>query len=535
MADQIANASASDKDKKEHRPPKGATHKVAWTSDAGELAHVDVISEWIVLRKKEHPAAEVFHTYYRLAGVKGRRPVSFIFNGGPGASSAYLHVGGLSPRRVLFKSNGHLEPPPVRLVNNPESWIAFTDLVFVDPVGTGFSRIIEPEKKADDKEKPDPTKAVEEKEFYALNRDLESLGEFIERFLSKYKLWDAPIAIIGESYGGFRTAKLMRRLQETHGIGLSTAIAISPVLEWSLLDRNDYDVLHSMDCFCTMALAATFHGRSRAFAAGTPIERQRLEIEAFATRELSYALLVGAAHDTDERARVFARAADFLGLPVELVRLAHGRVPFWRFARELLKSDQKIVGCYDATITGIDPFPDRDYHQAPDPTLAGIERVFASAINHVLRAEIGIDSERRYELLSLAVNRDWKHDEPGHALWTPRGATDDLRFAMSMNPNMKVLIAHGYYDMVTPYFSSERLVEQTRLLPEQREQLFIRHFGGGHMFYTWDESRRAFRDWVRSFYPQQTAVRASSDRMAGDRASSDYAAPRGSQRLRTSR
>src|SRR5262249_9422731 len=184
-----------------------------------------------------------------------------------------------------------------------------------------------------------------------------------------------------------------------------------------------------------------------------------------------------------EQASVFARAPDFLGLPVELVRLAHGRVPFRRFARELLKSERKVVGFYDATVTGIDPFPDRDYHQAPDPTLASIERVFASGINHVLRAEIGIDSERRYELLSLAVNRDWKRDEPTHALWAPAGATDDLRFAISMSPDLKVLIAHGHYDMVTPYFSSERLVEQMKLLPQQREQLFIRHFGGGHMFY----------------------------------------------------
>jgi len=124
----------SDKDdKKEHRPPQGATHKVSWTDDAGRFADIDVISEWIVLRKKERPAAEVFHTYYRLAGPQGqsnrRRPVSFVFNGGPGASSAYLHVGGLSPRRVLFKPDGGLEPPPVRLVNNPESWIAFTDQV----------------------------------------------------------------------------------------------------------------------------------------------------------------------------------------------------------------------------------------------------------------------------------------------------------------------------------------------------------------------------------------------------------------------
>jgi carboxypeptidase C (cathepsin A) len=500
MADDAPSPAASDTDKKEHQPPKGATRHVAWTDTADHGAAIEVISEWIVLRKKERPVAEMFHTYYRLAEAEGRRPVSFVFNGGPGASSAYLHVGGLSPRRVLFKVDGNLLPPPVQLVNNPESWIAFTDLVFVDPVGTGFSRIVEPEKKPDDKDKPDPAKTVEEKEFYALNRDLESLGEFIERFLSKYKLWDVPVAIIGESYGGFRTAKLARRLQENHGIGLSTAVAISPALEWSLLNENDYDVLRSMDCFCTMALAATFHGRSRVFAAGTSIEAQRREIEAFATRELAHSFLVGTAHNADEQARIFARAADFLGLPVELVRLAHGRVPFWRFARELLRSEQKVLGVYDATITGIDPFPDREHRQGPDPTFAGIERVFASGINHLLRAEIGIGTERRYELLSMDVNRDWKRDEQYHAFQGPAGATDDLRFAMSMNPDMKVLIAHGYYDMVTPYFSSERLVEQMKLLPQQRETLFIRHFDGGHMFYTWDASRRAFRDWARSFY-----------------------------------
>ena len=492
-----------DKERKEHRPPQGAMQRIAWTGVDGQSADIEVTAEWMVLRKKERPAAEMFYTYYRLAtphnAGSGPRPVSFVFNGGPGASSAYLHVGGLSPRRVRLKADGGLEPPPVRLVNNPESWIAFTDLVFIDPVGTGFSRIIEPEKK-DDKDKPDRSRTVEEKEFYALNRDLESLGELIERFLSKYKLWDAPVAIIGESYGGFRTAKLARRLQETHGVGLTLAIAISPALEWSLLDGNDYDVLSSVDTFCTMALAATFHGRSRAFAAGTPVEKQRREIEAFATRELAHALLVGTAHDRDELSRVFARTADYLGLPAELVRLAHGRIPAWRFARQLLKSEQKVIGAYDATLTGIDPFPDRDFHQAPEPTLSGFERVFASGINHLLRAEIGIESERRYELLSMDVNRDWKRDEHSHAFAGPAGATDDLRYAMSMSPDMTVAIAHGYYDMVTPYFSSERLVEQMKLQPQQREKLFIRHFDGGHMFYTWERSRRDFRNWACGLY-----------------------------------
>lgn len=487
-------------EKKDYEAPKGASASVTWTSADGRSAKVDVISEWIVLRKKEKPAADIFHTYYRLADARAPRPVTFVFNGGPGAASAYLHVGGLGPQRVAFAANGHVPPPPARLVNNCESWIAFTDLVFIDPVGTGFSRIVEQDAKGNDKDKPAGEKPVDEKEFFGLNRDLELLCEFIERFLSKHKLWHVPVFIAGESYGGFRTAKLARRLQEDHGIGLTAAIAISPALEWALLNESDYDVLRYMDTFCVMALAASFHKRSRIFKGGELIEQQRKTIESFATRELAHALLVGTAHDPTELRRVFVRAADFLGLPEDLVARGHGRVSFWRFARELLRTEQKVVGFYDATITGVDPFPDREMQEGPDPTFAGIERMFASGINQLLRGLVGVESERRYELLSMDVNRAWKVDDPHHAFEGPAGATDDLRFAMSMNPDMKVLIAHGYYDMVTPYFSSERLVEQMKLLPEQRANLFIRHFSGGHMFYTWEESRKAFRDWAKGFY-----------------------------------
>jgi carboxypeptidase C (cathepsin A) len=487
-------------EKRDYQAPIGAKCTLTWTSPQGEAVGVEVVSEWVVLRKKEKPAAEIFHTYYRLAQTKAPRPITFIFNGGPGAASAYLHIGGLGPQRALFEADGKVQPPPVRLVNNAESWIAFTDLVFVDPVGTGFSRVVDQETKPNEKDKPDPGKTVDEKEFFGLNRDLESLGEFIERFLSRHKLWDVPVTIAGESYGGFRTAKLARRLQEGYGVGLTAAIAISPALEWALLNESDYDVLTYVDTFCTMALASAFHKRSRVFSDGESIETQRKSIEAFATRELAHALVVGTAHDPVELQRVFARAADFLGLPEDLVVRAHGRVPFSRFARELLKPEQRILGVYDATITGVDPFPDRERLEGPDPTFSGIERVFASGINHVLRAVIGVETERRYELLSMDVNKAWKVDGQQHALAGPAGATDDLRFAMSMNPNMKVLIAHGYYDMVTPYFSSERLIEQMKLLPEQRANLFARYFDGGHMFYTWDASRRAFRDWVKAFY-----------------------------------
>jgi carboxypeptidase C (cathepsin A) len=485
--------------KKDYRLPDGARHQLSWEAAPGAPPlTVHVLSEWICLRKKERPAAEIFHTYYHLdEKSKAGRPVTFVFNGGPGAASAYLHVGGLGPRRIHFEADGRAAPPPTRLVNNTESWIEFTDLVFVDPVGTGFSRVIDGDP-AGEKTPADAAKKVDEKEFYGLNRDLESLGEFIERFLSKHNLWDRPVFIAGESYGGFRTAKLARRLQEKHGVGLSGAIAISPALEFSMLNESDYDVLRYMDTFCAMALAAAHHGRSRVFTGNPPVETIRGAIEAFATRELAHAFVVGTGHDQTELTKVYDRAADFLGLPREMVRRAEGRVPFWRFARELLRDQRRVVGFYDATISAVDPFPDREMNEGADPTLTGIEPVFTAGINHLLRTQIGVQSERRYELLSHEVNGLWKRDDQKHVLEGPAGATDDLRYAISLNPHMKVLITHGYYDLVTPYFSSERLVEHMKLLPEQRRALATRHFSGGHMFYTWEESRRAFRDWVRA-------------------------------------
>jgi carboxypeptidase C (cathepsin A) len=504
------NNSSADKSKKEeYQAPKGATKSAVWRTAAGREVSYKATSEWIVLRKKEIPSAEIFHTHYHAtegadrterADRKENRPITFIFNGGPGASSAYLHIGGLGPQRVEFSPDGEVLPPPARLTNNTESWLEFTDLVFVDPVGTGFSRVLETEEPADGKAKKDPKKTVEEKEFYKLNRDLEALGEFIERFLSKHKLWGAPIYIAGESYGGFRTAKLARRLQEAHGVGLSAVIAISPALEWSLLNPNDYDVLHFIDTFATLALTAVFHGRSRKFKKGQPVEEIRAQIESFAARDLTQALILGASHPEAELTKVLNEAADYLGLDPAFVRRAHGRIPFWRFARELLKDKRQVLGFYDGTLTAIDPFPDRDMLEAPDPTLVGVERVFAGGINQVFRTQIGLETERLYALLSMEVNTAWQRDEQKHAFDLIVGATDDLRFAMCMNPHMKVLITHGYYDMVTPYFSSQRLIEQMKLLPEQRRNLLFRNFGGGHMFYTWEDSRRAFRDWVRGVY-----------------------------------
>jgi len=483
--------------KKKHKAPKGITtdHKLG-SGDEG--LEYKAAAEWIVLTKNEKPRAEMFHiSYIKKGEPSSSRPVTFVFNGGPGASSAYLHVGAIGPKRVLFNEDGTPQKPPARLVDNEESWLSFTDLVFVDPIGTGFSRMIEEEAKS---EKTETDKKADElrKEYYQLKRDLESLGEFIQKYLSRNRRWDSPVFIVGESYGGFRVGKLARLLQEGHGVGLNGAILISPALEWALLDPSDYDLLHWTDTFPTMALAARYHGRCRVPA--ETFDELKKRAETFATTELSNYLVQGARFPQKETRAVLTKIADFLGLEQGFVDRFSGRVPMERFCRELLKDTREICGFYDATVKAVDPFPDRDTHQAPDPTLFAIERVFAGGINTQIRQNLKLETDRDYMLLSMDVNLSWKVDTQTHAFELQVGATDDLRYAMALNPYMKVFITHGLYDMVTPYFSSDRLVDHMKLTDGQKQNLTVRHYSGGHMFYAWEASRVAFTDSIKAFY-----------------------------------
>ena len=489
--------------KPDHEPPEGAETTARWTGGAKPLDYT-ATAKWLVLRKKEKPSAEIFSVSYVADGGDRSRPVAFVFNGGPGASSAYLHMGAVGPQRVAFPSDGTVPSPPPKLVQNESSWLAFADLVFVDPVGTGFSRIIEPEKKDEkadkhdgpppgDGEKPDPN------EYFGQKRDLESLCEFMARWLSENDRWSSPVFIAGESYGGYRVGRLVRMLQEDTGIGLSGAILISPALELTALAPSDYSVTTWVDLLPTMAGGAAFHGRSRAFPAETPLDDVRAGAEEFASGDYATFLIRGAYLGAPERERTLGRLADFLGLPQELVIRAEGRVSPFVFARELLRDQRKIVGLYDVTITATDPFPDRPEHEAPDPTLTGIGPAYTAAVNRQLRSEIGVRTDREYRLLSLEVNQAWKEDTQRHFFTPPEGATDSFRYGMALNPHMRSFITHGRYDMATPYFASDRLRNLMRLDPDSAGRLTVRHFEGGHMFYAWEESRHAFTAAIEEF------------------------------------
>ena len=479
----------------DHEPPPGAETAATWTAASISIDYT-ASANWIVLRKKEKPAAEIFSVSY-VADRDDDRPVTFVFNGGPGASSAYLHMGAVGPMRVAFPADGTLPRMPPRLVGNEESWLAFTDLVFVDPVGTGFSRVVESDgRDGEDHKKQDSDDA---KEYFGYKRDLESLCEFMSRWLSGHGRWGSSVFIAGESYGGYRVGRLVRMLQETAGIGLSGAVLISPALELESLSPTDYDVLGWVDLLPTMAIVAVHHRRSRAFAAGTPREEVLPVAEEFATGEYATLLTRGASMGAVERDRILGRLADLIGLPTDLVARAEGRITIDMFTRELLRDERRVLGLYDATITTTDPFPDREAFAGPDPTLAGIAPAYTTAINRQLRSAIGVQTDREYLVLSYEVNELWRNDAPQHFFTPPVGATDDLRYGMSLNPHMRAFITHGRYDLVTPYYASDRLRNLMRLDPEMAGRLTVRHFDGGHMFYAWQESRREFTAAIAAF------------------------------------
>lgn len=485
---------------------EGATTEHTLHLNGADLRYC-AIAEWATLRKIHKPVAHVFHTAYLVETPDGAdRPLTFVFNGGPGAASAYLHMGALGPRRVAFGENGNLPAPPVQIVDNLESWLAFTDLVFIDPIGTGFSRAIKDSAgragksdgaSGDADSSSDP---VENPEFWEIDRDLNSLGEFINRFLSQHHRWTSPLFIAGESYGGFRVAKMARLLQESHGVALCGALLISPAIEFEGLFGSDYSLTHWTEVFPSMVAAAHQQGVSQTAGDATSQADAIALAESFAMNELTRWLARGDALPEDERTAIRSRFAELTGLSETIVSRTDGRVTISTFCRELLRDQRRVCGLYDASVSTVDPFPDRDQFEGPDPSLAGLDRLFAGAINHHLRSTLNVDSELDYRLLAMDVFRKWKDETGDHAFRKVVGAMDDLRYGMSLNPHMQVFIAHGYFDLVTPYFSSGRQIGLMKLTVSQKENLVTKNYNGGHMFYSWDETRRSFHRDASEFY-----------------------------------
>ncbi len=442
---------------------------------------------WLPLFQADKKKAEIFHTYYRTSSRNAaNRPLTFVFNGGPGAASAFLHVGAVGPVRACTNKDGTLPASPVQLEDNQESWLPFTDLVFVDPVGTGLSRTV--------KEDGDDKKSTEAEDtfYWDVENDLTALCDFISSFLSKHGRWRSPIHLAGESYGGYRTARLVRMLQEKEGVGLCSAILISPALEWDALFASRFNTLASATRLPSYAAAARFHGKSKQSGKKESLSVFLKRAEDYALSSYLPTFSSGARVKASDRRAALRELSDWTGLSVDALGKHDGRPSFVTFCRELLRDKSKALGWYDASYATDDPFPTSDTYRGVDPTLGGLDRVYIAGANAHLRENLGVDSESKYELLSMDVNRKWQwaNKTTGEAI--PAGATEDLAVGLTMNPDMKLIVVHGVYDLITPYFESKYLIEQLTQGSPMAKDVDFKVYEGGHMFYMWEKSRKAF-------------------------------------------
>ncbi len=461
-------------------------HKLAYTATAGTL-HVR-------LDKSDAQAAIFYVSYDRDGEDRHKRPITFVFNGGPGSSAAWLHVGGLGPRRLALGEQGEIPEPPARLVDNAETWLRFTDLVFVDPVGTGFSRAVATSEASAD---------ADGRPFWSIRSDLRSLAEFIRLYLTSNDRWASPKYLAGESYGGFRAAALVELLPAQGGVELSGAVLISPVIEYTLNLGNDYLNVMPWVTFVPSYAATAFHyGKYR--GTGKTLEQVTAEAEAFSRSELLLALASGPARKSPEVSRAFARLAEISGLDAAEVQRQRGRISAEVFATRLLEESGRVTGIYDGSVSAPDPEPFRATYPQRDPSLDPLIAPVVSSFNAYVRDELGYLTDVRYELMNPDVSRAWNWTEAG--LGDLPGVGPRLRSALSLNPHLKVLITHGYFDLATPYFASKYVLERLELDETISTNLSLAVYPGGHKYYTRADARmQSYRD-AKALYEAAAAA-----------------------------
>ncbi len=434
--------------------------KLAYTATAGTLSLYDQSGE---------RSAAIYYTAYVAKDAAGaNRPITFGFNGGPGAASAYLTLGLVGPRVADFIGN---DPTATRLRDNPHTWLAFTDLVMIDPVGTGWSR---------------PAKADGGGPFYGVHGDAQALAKVIALYVAKNGRANALKYLLGESYGGFRAAKVAQTLRQEQGIAVAGIVMLSPLIEGGLTFGSSRSAL--VAALALPSLAAAELESKGSFTQDALKEAERFALGTYLTT------LAGPPPKGEAASNFYARVAQMTGLPDDTVAKSHGFIRD-AYVKHLHAREKKIVSRYDATFAVADPFPEQDAARGPDPLLDGLTRAYGGAYASYARDELGFKTEMTYTLLAgdVAGKWDWAGGR-GSA-----GASDDLRELLALVPSFRLLIAHGYSDMVTPYAASRYVLDHLPATGDpSRAQLTL--YRGGHMFYIDPHSREAFNTDARTFY-----------------------------------
>lgn len=439
------------------RPPVVTHHRV------GNLKYTATVGMAAIRDEFGKVEAGIFYTAYVKEEVPegSRRPLLFSFNGGPGSASVWLHLGVVGPKRVKMLADGSMPAPPFELVDNPDTWLEHADIVFIDPVGTGFSR---------------PAEKDGGKKFWSLEGDVSSVGEFIRQYLSKNHRWNSPLYLVGESYGTTRAAGLAGHLIDK-GIALNGIVLVSSILNFQTARFNKGNDLPYPLFLPTYTATAWYHGKLSGFSS---LKDALMEAEAFASGEYLIALAQGDAIPPERRAEIARKLSRLTGLSTAYVESTNLRIEIFKFCKELLRDDRRTVGRLDSRFKGIDASGATEQPEH-DPSMSAILAPYTATINDYLRRELGYETDLDYYVFN--PGELWKNWTYGDAAQGHPDTSEALRAAISKNPYMKVFVASGYYDLATPYFATEFTLAHLALDPSLRGNIRTEYYEAGHMMY----------------------------------------------------
>jgi carboxypeptidase C (cathepsin A) len=457
----------------QHRLPPDSTTKQTLALPGRTLAFTATAGSIRLFDDKGEPTADLAYTSYQLDGADPRtRPVTFLFNGGPGAASAWLQFGDAGPWRLAMNGDAASSSASPDLLPNAETWLDFTDLVFIDPAGTGYSRFV-------------ATGDDVRKRFFSVDGDVNSISLMIRRWLEKHDRLLSPKFVAGESYGGIRGPKIVRNLQTQQGVGVKGLILVSPVLDFR--EFHGSSLLQYVWSLPTMAAVAREKEKK------TPLTRADMaDVERYAYGEFLTDILKGEA-DTEATNRIADKVAAFTGIDQAVSRRLAGRFDGIEFRREFDRKNGRVAGRYDASVMGFDSYPDSSFFHFGDPSAEPLTAPLTSAAVDLTTRKLNWRPDGSYNLFSAAADKGW---DWGRGL-NPPESISQLRQILALDPKLKLLVAHGLFDLATPYFGSKILLDQLpAYATPDRVKLVV--YPGGHMFYTRDTSRQAFRTEVQA-------------------------------------
>ena len=447
-------------------------------------------STTLLKNDKGEPVASVFSIAYVRTDVKdsAQRPIAFIYNGGPGSSSVWLHMGAFGPRRLVTRSAAPTGPAPYQLVDNASCLLDKADLVFIDPVGTGFSRAVG---------------KGQNKDFWGINQDVKSLAKFVGVYVNRNSRWNSPKFLIGESYGTFRSVALANYLQSHDGMYINGIVLVSSVLDMNTLEFNTGDDMPYIFYVPSYAASAWYYQMLK----NRPEDLSAFvkDARAFATTEYAAALMKGSNLGEAEKAEVAKKLAAFTGLSEEYLINANLRVRLSQFEAEFARRRKLTVGRYDSRYSGA-TYDLLTENAEYDPSYSAVQGAFTAALNKYVREDLKFTSELTYEILSGEVEKqwDWKHNPGPDGDPGAPSVNDDLVQAFLANPNLQVEVENGFFDLATPFFATEYTMDHLGLPANLRSRIHFDYYASGHMIYLNEEELPKLKNNVANFVDSAT-------------------------------